>query len=322
MTIEAATPSAMARVATWAREAAAGLRPGLERIADGERRPLVFYGLYTAVLFVVFLAATFPHDLMLQRALQSATAGTAFRMEAAGGRVGWALAYALESLRVRTRAGADDGEPLLQAESLRFAPSWLGLLRGSPYPLGITAALYGGTLRGTVDPRPAAFRIDARLDDVDLARYTGLRPLVDGRLRGRLQAAVKLDGGGRGPAAAGGDVELRIPGLAIESAKIRGITVPDLHFGDVHLTGTVKNGRLDIAELVADGEEVTVRGDGNLLLRAPLETSPLVLSLVVTPAPGVPDGLRLAVNLLPGSSGEGGSKRIGIVGTLGRPTVR
>jgi type II secretion system protein N len=320
MTVEAATPNASARMVTWGRAAAAALRPGVERLASGERRPLLFYGLYTGMLFAVFLVATFPHDLLLQRALQSATAGTAFRVDAGGGRVGWALAYALDSLRLRTRAA--DVEPVLEAEALRFAPSWLGLLRGSPYPLGITATLYGGTLRGTIDPRPAGFRIDARLDDVDLARYTGLRPLVDGRLRGRLQAAVNLDGGGRGPAAAGGSIELRIPGLALESAKVRGITVPDLHFGEVHLTGTVKNGRLEIAELVANGEEVSVRGEGNVLLRAPLETSPLVVDLTVTPAPGIPDALRLAVNLLPGTSGEGGAKRIGIVGTLGRATVR
>ncbi len=320
MTTGAVTPTVGARLGAWGRDAALAARGGLERVATGERRPVLFYGLYTALLFAVFLAATFPHDLMVQRALQDATANTAFRAEAAGGRIGWTLAYALESLRVSARAG--DGEPVLQAEGLRFAPSWWGLVRGSPYPLGITASLYGGTLRGTVDPRPAGFRIDARLEDVDLARYTGLRPLVDGQLRGRVQAAVKLDGGGRGPAAAGGDVELRIPGLAIESAKIRGITVPDLHFGDVHLTGTVKNGRLEIGELVANGDEVTVRGDGNLLIRAPLETSPLVLNLTVTPAAGVPDGLRLAVNLLPGAAGEGGAKRIGIVGTLGRLSVR
>lgn len=321
MTSDAATSNAAARVGMWAREAAGAFRSVIDRVARGERRPVLFYGLYTVLLFVVFLAATFPHDLLVQRALQDATAGTAFRAEAAGGRVGWTLGYALESLRVSARAAAD-GEPVLQADGLRFAPSWWGLLRGTPYPLGITASLYGGTLRGTVDPRPAGFRIDARLEDVDLARYTGLRPVVDGRLRGHVQAAVKLDGGGRGPAAAGGDVELRIPGLAIESAKVRGITVPDLHFGDVHLTGTVKNGRLEITELVANGDEVTVHGDGNLLIRTPLETSPLVLSLTVTPAAGVPDGLRLAVNLLPGATGEGGAKRIGIVGTLGRPTVR
>jgi len=320
VTADAVTPSAGARLAAWARDAGVAVRAGLERVARGERRPVLFYGLYTVVLFVVFLTATFPSDLVVQRALQAATAGTAFRAEAAGGRVGWTLAYALESLRIDARAL--DGDPVLQAEGLRFAPSWWGLLRGTPYPLGITASLYGGTLRGTVDPRPAGFRIDARLDDVDLARYTGLRPLVDGRLRGRVQAAVKLDGGGRGPAAAGGDVELRIPGLAIESAKIRGITVPDLHFGDVHLIGTVKNGRFEITELVANGDEVTMRGDGNMLIRAPLDTSPLVLNLTVTPAAGVPDGLRLAVNLLPGATGEGGAKRIGIVGTLGRPSVR
>ena len=320
MTTDAMTPNAGGRLAAWTRDAATAVRGGLERVATGERRPVLLYALYTALLFVVFLAATFPHDLMVQRALQEATANTAFRADAAGGRIGWTLAYALESLRVSARSG--DGEPVLQAEGLRFAPSWWGLVRGSPYPLAVSASLYGGTLRGTVDPRPAGFRIDARLADVDLARYTGLRPLVDGRLHGRVQASVTLDGGGRGPAAAGGDVELKIPGLAIESAKIRGITVPDLHFGDVHLAGTVKNGRLEIGEIVANGEEVTVHGDGNLIIRTPLDTSPLVLNLTVTPAAGVPDGLRLAVNLLPGATGEGGAKRIGIVGTLGRLSVR
>jgi hypothetical protein len=46
------------------------------------------------------------------------------------------------------------------------------------------------------------------------------------------------------------------------------------------------------------------------------------LDLVVAPAAGAPDGLKLAVNLLPGTSAEGGARRVGIVGTLGRPMMR
>ena len=119
-----------------------------------------------------------------------------------------------------------------------------------------------------------------------------------------------------------GTVTLRLPGLALDGAKVRGISVPDLHFSDVHLKGAVKNGRLEINEFVANGEEIMVRGNGNVLLRNPLDSSVLSLDLIVTPAAGAPDGLRLAVNLLPGASAEGGARRIGIIGTVGRPIMR
>ena len=286
----------------------------------GGRGPLLGYGLYTGVLFVLCFVATFPHDLVLQRILHGATEGSAIRIETGVGSLGWTLAYALDSLRVRARD--DEAEPVLQAESLRFSPSLLGFLRGSPYPLGIGAALYGGTLRGRIDPRPGSFHVDATLEGVDLARYTGLRPWLEGTVRGRLEATVAIDGAGRGALAATGPVALRIPGLTLEGAKVLGITVPDLHFNDVHLTGTVKNGRLEISELVADGQEIVVRGEGNVLMRGPVEASVVSLDLVVTPAAGAPDGLKLAVNMLPGMSAEGGARRIGIVGTIGRPTVR
>jgi type II secretion system protein N len=297
-----------------------GLAAGIDVRAGGNRRMLLAYGAWTVLVFGVCFLATFPHDLVLQRALRTATARAPFRVETGVGSLGWSLAYAIDSLRIRSQA--DDAEPLLLAEALRFAPSRLGLLFGNPYPLGIGAALYGGTLRATIDPRPASFRVDAALEGVDLARYTGLRPWVDGVLRGRLEGAVDLDGGGRGPAAASGTVALKIPGLALDGVKIRGITVPDLHFGDVHLNGSVKNGRLEVSELVADGDEVDIRGEGNVLLREPLDASVVSVDLTLTPAPGAPDGLKLAINMLPGTSGDGGARRIGIVGTLGKPTVR
>ena len=301
----------------------AGVRGAAARIGGvlpGRRGPLAGYALFTLVLFVVCFAATFPHDVVLQRALSGATRNMPIRVETGPGSLGWTLAYGIESLRVRAREG--DGEPFLLADALHVAPSRFGLLRGNPYPVGIDAALYGGTLRGTIDPRPASFGVDATLEAVDLSRYTGLRPWVEGAVRGRLDGAVMLDGGGRGPAAATGTVRLRIAGLTLEGTKVRGITVPDLHFSDVHVNATVKSGRLEIDELVGAGQEITLNGEGNVLLREPLGTSVVSLDLVVAPAPGAPDGLKLAINLLPGTSGEGGARRVGIVGTLARPTVR
>ncbi len=316
MTGAAAGANALERV--WAR--VRGLTSVFDGRIGGNRRSLVAYACYTLLLFGLCFIATFPHDLLLQRALRTATVSSPFRIETGPGSLGWSLSYGIESLRIRGKA--DDAEPLLLAEGLRFSPSRLGLLFGSPFPLGIGAALYGGSIRATVDPRPASFRVDAELEGLDLSRYTGLRPWVDGIVRGRVEGTVALDGGGRGPAAATGTVALKVPGLALEGAKVRGITVPDLHFGDVHLTGTVKNGRLEISELVADGQELDLRGEGNVLLREPLDTSVLSLDLTITPDGGATDGLKMVVNMLPGSSGDGGARRIALGGTLGRPSVR
>lgn len=318
MTTQAAAARGMDRAVGGLRGLLAGMMGGG---TPGRRRALLGYGLYTAALFVVCFLATFPHDLVLQRALTAATAGSPVRVETGRGSLGWSLAYAIDSLSVRARDDAER-EPWLVAEALRVAPSRFGLLRGNPYPVGIDATLYGGRLSGTVDPRPERLRVNASLTGVDLARYTGLRPWLDGTLRGRLEGAVALDGGGRGLGAATGDVQLRVAGLTLESAKVRGITVPDLHFTDVHLNGTVKNGRLEIGEIVADGQELMLRGEGNVLLREPLGASPMSLDLTLTPAAGAADGLKLAVNMLPGAKAEGGARRITLVGTVGRPSVR
>lgn len=293
---------------------------GFTRGSAGNRRTLLWYGLYTLAIFVLCLVATFPHHLLLTRVLREVAAQSTWQIETGSSRLGWTLAYAIDSLRVRMRDG--EGDPLLAADALRLSPSRWGLVWGSPYPLGITATLYGGTLRGVVDPRPASFRVDATLEGVDLARYTGARPWLDGSLRGRLEGALLLDGAGRGAAAATGTITLHVPGLTLEGGKVRGITVPDLHFADVHLNGSVKNGRLEITELVADGQEIGLRGEGNVLLRNPLDGSVLSLALVITPATGASDGLKMLVNMLPGTSGDGGARRISIIGTLGRPTLR
>jgi len=89
----------------------------------------------------------------------------------------------------------------------------------------------------------------------------------------------------------------------------------DLHFNDVHLTGTVKNGRFEISELVADGQEIVVRGEGNVLMRDPSRPASSV-SISSSHRPRVHPTVSSSPSTCSGTSGEGGARRIGIVGTM------
>ncbi len=281
--------------------------------------PLLLYGAYTLVLFAIFLAATFPHELVLRRVLEpAATAPVA--VEVRGVHLGWTLGYTIDELRL-LRRDADPTLPLLSAARVAASPSILGLLHGQPFPLGVRADLYGGTVDGTVDLRPDGFAVRTALANVDVGRYAGLRLFMEGTLQGRVDGSIELAGNAVRPTSTSGRIDLHAADLALEGGKVQGVTVPDLHFPELRLEGTIKSGRLELGDVNARGREVTVQGTGNVLLAHPLAASLLNLDLVLTPAPDLPDNLRLALNLIPGEPGEHGERRIHLSGTIAQPRL-
>src|SRR6185295_20404864 len=107
------------------------------------------------------------------------------------------------------------------------------------------------------------------------------------------EGTTELHGDPSLPTSTNGHVDLRAVDVALEGGKIRGITVPDLHFPELHLAGTVKAGRLELEQLVANGRELNAQGEGHVLLQNPLAASLINLTLVLRPAADLPDNLRL-----------------------------
>ena len=309
-----------AAVRDVARRLAPRLRVAAERVKGGAGAPVIGYAAFTVALFLLFLYWTFPHEAMLRSMIERAQSGTA-RIGVSDVTLGWPLAYRIGEVRIAP-PGTDLATPSLVARHLRAAPSVLGLLRGSPYPLHLYAELYGGSVTADVDLRGKDPRLDLTLTDIDLSRYAEFQSLMEGVPRGRVNVKLTVHGDGRRVSAVDGTLSLRGTSLELESGKVRGIAIPDLHFGEARVDGTINNGRLEVTELTGDGQELIVRGTGNILLRAPFATSTLGLDLTITPTAKAPDGMRLALNLLPGSSGEGGARTIRLGGTLGQPRVR
>jgi type II secretion system protein N len=292
----------------------------VRRVAPQGIAPLVLYAAYTLALFVVFLLATFPHEQVLRRALDPGPAAPV-TVELRGVHLGWTLAYTIDELRLLAR-GADPSLPLLSTSRVHAAPSLLGLIRGRPFPLALSADLYGGSLGGTADLDPEAYDIEAKFSALDVARYAGLRLFLDGTLQGQVNGSVALTGNLTKPATTSGQVDLRATDVALEGGKLRGIAIPDLHFPELHLVGTIKAGRVDLSDVNARGREVTVVGTGTLLLAHPLAATLLTLDLTLTPAPDLPDNLRLSFNLIPGDPTPTGDRKIHLFGTLAQPKLK
>ncbi len=322
-TVDAATSADVWR----ARLERLGARPAIatgmrlaRRLAPSAAAPLALYAAYTLLLFVLFVAGTFPHESVLRRALDPGPTAP-FTVELRGVRLGWTLGYTIDELRLLAR-GADSSLPILDTSRVYAAPSLLGLIRGRPFPLTIAAALYGGSLDATTDLGPDAYDVHAKVSGLDVARYAGLRLFLEGTLQGHVSGTVALAGNPTKPASTNGVVDLRATDVALEGGKVRGITIPDLHFPELRLVGTVKAGRVDLGDVNARGREVSVVGSGSLLLAHPLAATLLNLDVTITPAPDLPDNLRLAFNLIPGEPTPGGDRKLHLFGTLAQPKLK
>jgi type II secretion system protein N len=298
---------------------AAGTRL-VRRVAPSGAAPLALYAVYTLLLFVVFLGATFPHEAILRRALDPGPAAP-ISVELRGVSLGWTLGYTIDELRILSR-GADPTLPVIDATRVYAAPSILGLLRGRPFPLSLAATLYGGSLDATTDLGAEAFDVHAKVSALDVARYAGLRLFMEGTLQGHVNGSVELSGNPTKPMTTNGTIDLRATDLALEGGKVRGITVPDLHFPELRLGGTIKAGRVELPDLNARGREVSVTGTGTLLLSHPLAATLINLDLTITPAPDLPDNLRLALNLIPGDTTPTGEKKLHLTGTIAQPKAK
>ncbi len=282
--------------------------------------PLGLYAAYTLVIFIVFVIATLPHELVLRRALDLGPTAP-ITVDLRGVRLGWTMAYTVDELRLQARGG-DPSLPVFSASRVHAAPSIFGLFRGRPFPLALAADLYGGSLDATLDLDPDAYDVRAKLASLDLGRYAGLRQFLEGTLQGRVGGSIDLAGNPTKPATTGGLVDLRGTDVALEGGRIRGVTIPDLHFPELHLAGTIKAGRVDLDDLNVRGREVTVAGDGTLLLAHPLAATLINLDLTLTAAPDLPDNLRIAFNLIPGDPTPAGERKLHLFGTLTQPKLK
>jgi type II secretion system protein N len=166
-------------------------------------------------------------------------------------------------------------------------------------------------------------RVTLRLDGLQLHRYEYVTRLLEkGEIDGLLSGAVTLESRNRDVSSGRAAGKLELTRAALSAAMVNGFGLPDLHFDDIVLEFTLQNNRLEIQDFHADGEELKLAGEGQVVLRQPVGGSVLNLRVSVVPGPNSPDGIRGLLDLIPRPKGSRPDAPIVISGTIDRPRFR
>jgi type II secretion system protein N len=250
------------------------------------------YAIWAAAWFVLFLALTFPHDLIVRHWSDEIAAQS-----------GWQLRYddvwlrpwnGYHVSRARVVAPGKDPEPVLAAAEVVFRPSFSVLFGGSPFPFYFSGHAYGGDFVGSVAQTGA---LDLSWTALRLGDYPRITSLVDGNWAGELSGELHLSGSGDLKTLEGRG-RLGVKNASLTQGKAQGFTIPDLHFASGDADFEMKAGRVEVRSLKLSGSEVDAELHGQLYLLSTNAMPVVNAALTLKPIPGAPPGLEALLTLL------------------------
>jgi type II secretion system protein N len=246
------------------------------------------YVAWTVGWFVVFLALTFPHDLVVRRWTDDIAVQSGWRVRYDEAWLRPWNGYHLS--RVSLTAPGKDTEPWLSASEVVFRPS----LGSGGFPFYFSGRAYGGDFAGFVEQSGG---LGLSWNQFALSQYPRLTALLDGGWDGTLSGDVHFSGRGelKNIEARG---KLGLKSASLTQAKVQGFTIPDLHFANGDAEFELKAGRLDVRSLKLSGSELDAELHGQLFLLGANQTPTVNAVLGVKPIPGAPAGFEPLLMLL------------------------
>lgn len=288
----------------------------------GAGRAVLLYGAYTLILFLVFLVATFPHDMIIRQAMAAAgLTGDKAPIEFSDVKFAWWRGYQIDGLRIPPQGGSENS--LLEIAHLWVRPTLRDLIRGNPYSFNLTAELYGGSAAGQFDYKNGAVRGDVAWDGINLGRY---RPLVslleEGEVTGRISGLLSFDAPLRGATGVQVAGDITLDAAMIKGGKIPGFTLGDLGLKQAKLKFKGGGGKVELQELTVNGDLTVQQTSGQIGLRDSFPDSSLNLRANIMQTPTTPDWLKTLLAAIPRQPGAKLDAPVNISGTVGKPRFR
>jgi type II secretion system protein N len=286
-----------------------GLRLSMPHVLT-ERLPtisgrFILYAVYTVVLFLIFLVANFPHDVLVRRALDSVNLGP-LRLDVEATRFAWWKGYELRGVKLVQADAGLEMPPLLESRNLYVRPGLSGLLRGELSSVRVRGLVYNGDIAATWVADSGGGRITVSMDSLELGRYPLVSGLLEeGQLVGRVSGFLSIEPRGAGIVGADAAGELSLQDGRLAGARIRGLSVPDVTGCTANAKLGMKGGRLDVQEFHLECEEVKMSATGNLAIQPRLQDSRVNLRVTTEPGRAASDEWKVLASLVP--CGVGGT---------------
>lgn len=237
--------------------------------------------------FAVFMFVTFPFGTLQARVLSELVKATGGDIRAAEWSPGIPIAVEWRDL-TWTKPGTSS----IPIQVMRLNVGVMGLLMGQKtvealiqFPGSGQAAKATGTVTASSWSFEGPVSLKARAQHIDLA--TVIKPYVT---RGLLEADIAQRWENRGKEGiafkGNGSWKAEIKELTLERLPVGTITVPSLTFTRVTATLSCHDAICDVTDFKGDGPDGTITALGRLLLRQPLQSSGLELTVTVVPGAG------------------------------------
>jgi type II secretion system protein N len=256
-------------------------------------RSTLLYALWTATWFLLFLALTFPHELIARHYANELESASGWRLRFGDVRMRPWSGYHVAQMQVI--APGENVDPVLSAQEVVVRPSLLRLLLGrGVFPVYFSGEAYAGTFSGSFD---RAAGLDLDWGGLRLGDYPRLSDLVEGNWSGELSGQTHLAGQGELRTLRGrGTVTLR--NAALTQGRAQGFAIPDLHFASGDCQFELKNGRLDLRSLKLSGAELDAELSGQVFLTSSANMPVVSATLTLRPIPGAAGGFEALLSLL------------------------
>ena len=264
-----------------------------------------------SLLFLLLTLAFIP-DRVLEQAVARAVATKGFTFKANS--FGIALPLGLQGKRLEI--GTDAG-PVLSMDSASVRLRLLPLLTGR-----VTIALDGrigsGTITGTITVAPQK-QLDLAIKDLPLEAIPFFPTVAGTQAKGIARINATIQGIG---ARAKGDLQLQVRGAELNGIKIGEIPLPDASYREVQGMLRIGGGKASLESFTLQGESLYVRLKGDIPVIAPLNASPLNLTLELMPKPEFMERQKFVFLLLVKYLSSPGHYQIPIRGTLAKPLLQ
>ncbi len=234
-----------------------------EKIRNIKHIVPISYIAFFVVAFFVFLAVTFPGDIIKSRVIAEIQNNTPYNVD-----VNTADVSALLNINLKGVTIHKSRTQQIELDSVTIKPPFLSVFSDS-HSIPFTARLHGGKIDGTIKVSKQGNRIteiEAEISDLNVDAIPDLLSsggssdiLIHGRLNGDLIVEFTPE--------PKGEFDFVVEGLELNNLKLKGVKLPTLANLTSKFNGNIANELTNIDELsiVGDGIDIQITGSAPLV---------------------------------------------------------